>query len=176
MANAEAHEAQYVQIAQSVLVGAAAEHDRAELPHDSITTLMPSLSVADEVPEDIQTPGLDSTAGETSHRRPDAADPSKVGAKHTPTPAAAAGRGGDGGGGGVAAPTTLGAVRHAALQERCRQALGDLFPPVYEYLSGARASMTEEKDVRRALLSIVGKERVNDCMCVDELIFIESMT
>ena len=35
--------------------------------------------------------------------------------------------------------------------------------------------MAEEKDVRRRLLSIVGKERVNDCMCVDELIFIESM-
>ena len=52
---------------------------------------------------------------------------------------------------------------------------GELFPPVYTYLREARASMAEEKDVRRRLLSIVGKERVNDCMCVDELIFIESM-
>jgi len=38
------------------------------------------------------------------------------------------------------AATNLGAVRHAALRERCSQLLGDLFPPVYQYLRGARGA------------------------------------
>ena len=67
----------------------------------------------------------------------------------------------------------LGAVRHAALQERCRQALGDLFPAVHQYLSEARRGMAEERDVRKNLQAIVGRDRLNDCMCVDELVFVE---
>ena len=67
----------------------------------------------------------------------------------------------------------LSAVRQQALHERCRQALGDLFPPVYEYLRQARQSNTENKEVNRNLMGIVGRDRLNDCMCVDELIFIE---
>ena len=72
----------------------------------------------------------------------------------------------------------LGAVRHAALQERCRQALGELFLPVYEYLRVARdpSALADEKEVRTKLQQLVGRERVNDCMCVDELIFTEQMT
>ena len=65
-------------------------------------------------------------------------------------------------------------MRHAALQERCRQALGDLFPAVYEYLSEARRRMADERDVRKNLQAIVGRDRLNDCMCVDELVFTES--
>ena len=65
--------------------------------------------------------------------------------------------------------------RQAALRERCHQALGDLFPPVYGYLKQAREEGANENDVRRSLLQLVGGERLNECMCVDELIFTESM-
>jgi len=65
-------------------------------------------------------------------------------------------------------------ARHSALQERCRAKLGDLFDPVYDFLRHARGTDTDEKEVRRTLLSLVGRDRVNDCMCVDELIFVES--
>jgi hypothetical protein len=89
-------------------------------------------------------------------------------------------RGGSGGGAFLPASAaqqppkpSLGAVRHAALQERCRQALGDLFPSVYSYLSRARSEMAEEREVRKTLQSLVGPHRLNDCMCVDELVFTE---
>jgi len=52
--------------------------------------------------------------------------------------------------------------------------LGDVFEPVYQYLRGARKGSVDDKEVRRTLLSIVGPKRLNDCMCEDELIFIES--
>ena len=70
--------------------------------------------------------------------------------------------------------------RQAALRERCHQALGDLFLPVYDYLKQAREMQAREEglnenDVRRSLLQLVGSERLNECMCVDELIFTESM-
>lgn len=81
-----------------------------------------------------------------------------------------------GGGGGDAGPQmNLGAVRHAALQERCRQVLGELFPTVYEYLRDARQRLADEKEVRVRLQAIVGRDRLNECMCVDELIFTEQM-
>ena len=64
-------------------------------------------------------------------------------------------------------------MRHAALQERCRQALGDAFPPVYAYLREARSNDRSEKEVRKNLLEIVGKDRLNDCLCVDELVYTE---
>jgi hypothetical protein len=65
--------------------------------------------------------------------------------------------------------------RFAAGQERCRQQLGELFGPVYDYLKRARTNLAEERDVRINLQSIVGRDRLNDCMCVDELIFTEQM-
>ncbi len=71
--------------------------------------------------------------------------------------------------------TSMGGMRHAALQERCRQALGDLFIPVYSYLRAARAEEAEEREVRKKLLTLVGRECLNDCMCVDELIFTEQL-
>ena len=73
-------------------------------------------------------------------------------------------------------PSNLGAVRHAALMERCRQVLGAQFLPVYEYLKAARLSSVAEKEVMHNLESLVGRTRLNDCMCVDELIFIEQMS
>ena len=71
------------------------------------------------------------------------------------------------------ARTALSSVRIAALQERCRQALGELFPPVYSYLRQARGSEADEREVRKALQGLVGANRLNDCMCVDELVFTE---
>jgi len=76
---------------------------------------------------------------------------------------------------GGTALQAFGGMRHAALQERCRQALGDLFPPVYAYLRQARSEEADEKDVRKKLLLLVGQGRLNDCMCVDELVFTESV-
>ena len=58
-------------------------------------------------------------------------------------------------------------------RERCEQTLGELFPPVHAYLRQARSSQADENEVRKTLLSLVGKERLPDCMCVDELVFIE---
>jgi hypothetical protein len=71
-------------------------------------------------------------------------------------------------------PSVAPMTRREALHERCWQALGDLFPPVYDYLKEARAREATERDVRENLLEIVGRDRVNSCMCVDELIFVES--
>lgn len=117
-----------------------------------------NASIADEVPEEL--PQGDTQAHSVeSHRPSQAADGYRI---------ETAGVGENGGG------NILGAVRRAALQERCRQLLGESFPPVYEYLKRARAEEANEKDVRRALLSLVGSKCLNDCMCVDELIFIES--
>lgn len=70
-------------------------------------------------------------------------------------------------------PPNLKSVRHAALQERCRQALGDLFPPVYSYLREARQNNCSEKEVRKELQALVGRDRLNDCLCVDELVYTE---
>ena len=86
--------------------------------------------------------------------------------------------GGSRGGGGANAPSAMpsaSGARHAALQERCRQALGPLFTPVYSYLREARGREAGHDEVNRTLLSIVGKDRLGDCMCVDELVFIEQV-
>ena len=121
-----------------------------------VTAALAGTSLADEVPEELP---------------------------YGATGAAADGRGGAYGNGighAGAAPRPTAprgpATRHGALRERCQDVLGDLFPPVYQYLSGARQAMADEKEVRRTLLSLVGRDRVNDCMCVDELIFIEQMS
>ena len=71
--------------------------------------------------------------------------------------------------------STLTQVRIDALKERCRQALGARFPPVYEYLRRARADELDNGAVRIALGELVGRDRINDCMCVDELIFMENV-
>ena len=62
-----------------------------------------------------------------------------------------------------------------ALQDKCREALGDLFPPVYAYLTEARGQDVPEREVRRQLTMLVGRERLNDCMWVDQLVFKEIM-
>ena len=63
----------------------------------------------------------------------------------------------------------------SALQDRCQEALGDLFPSVYDYLKRARRDETSESQVRRHLTQLVGRERLNDCMWVDQLVFAEDM-
>jgi hypothetical protein len=61
------------------------------------------------------------------------------------------------------------------LTDKCRETLGDLFPPVYAYLKKARGEGVPEKEVRRQLSGLVGRERLNDCFCVDQLVFTEEM-
>ena len=73
----------------------------------------------------------------------------------------------------AAAPPPRPAV--PALQDKCREALGDLFPPVYAYLTEARGQDVPEREVRRQLTMLVGRERLNDCMWVDQLVFKEIM-
>ena len=56
---------------------------------------------------------------------------------------------------------------------------GSVAWPVAELLEAeARdpSALADEKEVRTKLQQLVGRERVNDCMCVDELIFTEQMT
>ncbi|KAL3906991.1 MAG: hypothetical protein SGPRY_010343 [Prymnesium sp.] len=73
----------------------------------------------------------------------------------------------------IGGSTSKRARQHTALQERCYMTLGDSFLPVYQYLRHARDTHADEGEVRRNLKMIVGQERVKDCMCVDELVFIE---
>ncbi len=62
-----------------------------------------------------------------------------------------------------------------ALKQRCTDALGDDFQAVYQYLKRARQQNEADGAVRRNLLQIVGHQRLNDCMWVDQLIFKEDM-
>lgn len=63
-----------------------------------------------------------------------------------------------------------------ALRERCTKALGPKFNNVYDYLKRARAASTDEKEVQRQLLAIVGdKALMPGCFCVDQLVFTETM-
>ena len=62
-----------------------------------------------------------------------------------------------------------------ALKQRCAEALGADFDAVYSYLKRARQQNEADGAVRRNLLSIVGSNRLNDCMWVDQLIFKEEL-
>ena len=62
-----------------------------------------------------------------------------------------------------------------ALKQRCTDALGDDFQAVYQYLKRARQQNEADGAVRRNLLQIVGHQRLNDCMWVDQLIFKEEL-
>ena len=57
--------------------------------------------------------------------------------------------------------------------EAASNKLGDLFPPVYSYLREARQNNCSEKEVRKELQALVGRDRLNDCLCVDELVYTE---
>lgn len=61
------------------------------------------------------------------------------------------------------------------LTDKCRETLGELFPPVYAYLKKARGEAVPEDKVRKHLSGLVGRERLNDCFCVDQLVFTEEM-
>jgi hypothetical protein len=154
MAHAEAHQQRLLELARAAMQW---NGPAVDAPATARVAPYAAGGSADEVPEELSGTGYAAASG-TSYA---AANGGGVG-------------GGGGGGGGPAGGGAFGAVRHAALKERCRQLLGDVFEPVYQYLRGARKGSVDDKEVRRTLLSIVGPKRLNDCMCVDELIFIES--
>ena len=165
--HAAAHEQRLAELAREVYTQPVSAHYGAA--PSTVDSLTPSLAAhhladyGDEVPEELP----HAAAAHPDHSG--GGWEACAAAEHAGGHGVAAHGGGNGGG-----PRSLGNMRHAALQEKCRQLLGEAFPPVYDYLRTARANEAEEKDVRRTLLSLVGPKRLNDCMCVDELIFVES--
>ena len=78
-------------------------------------------------------------------------------------------------GGNQPAPVVPREAPVQALKQRCAEALGADFDAVYSYLKRARQQNEADGAVRRNLLSIVGSNRLNDCMWVDQLIFKEEL-
>jgi NIMA (never in mitosis gene a)-related kinase len=51
----------------------------------------------------------------------------------------------------------------------------DQYNKLYSYLSHHRSKGTTEDVLRKSLVEMLGKEKINDCLIIDEIIFLETM-
>ncbi|KAL4463886.1 hypothetical protein ABPG74_005823 [Tetrahymena malaccensis] len=60
-----------------------------------------------------------------------------------------------------------------SLRKKCQQSLGDNFDKVYDIIYKSSQQNIKDQKMLQMLVDIVGKQRINDCFEVEQLIFIE---
>ncbi|KAL4510507.1 hypothetical protein ABPG72_004661 [Tetrahymena utriculariae] len=60
-----------------------------------------------------------------------------------------------------------------SLRKKCQQSLGDNFDKVYEIIQKSNQQNIKDQKMLQMLVDIVGKQKINDCFEVEQLIFIE---